>query len=507
MAGHVPVKRQNVQLSSAGKLRSERTDGIISVCSFVDAFQRIRYNKFICCKLGGKKVKRKETSPSGSQSKKEKESDKLPVFRERGPSRIRESFGKGLTFFLVIAACIVLYFAFLRADEIFGVIHTIAGILKPIIYGFALAYLMNPIVKTVDRHLCPLLEKKLKKEKTATRLSRGVGICLALLVLLAIITTLLNMLIPELISSIRNLMETLPGQLNAVMDSFNNIQREQSPIGVILENVLNHASENIQNWIQTDLLSQMNVLMTNITTGAINVLNEVFNFLVGCIVSVYMLFGKETFAAQTKKILYAVMPSERANMVLHITRKSNEIFGGFIIGKIIDSAIIGVLCFIGITILDMPYILLVSVIVGVTNVIPFFGPYIGAIPSTILIALADPIKGLYFLIFIIALQQLDGNVIGPKILGNSTGLSAFWVVFSILLGGGLFGFIGMIIGVPTFAVIYYIVKMVVEEKLKKKKLPPDTGHYGDVEYLEEDGEFIYLEETKERREDADSSTK
>ena len=180
-------------------------------------------------------------------------------------------------------------------------------------------------------------------------------------------------------------------------------------------------------------------------------------------------------------------------MVLHITRKSNEIFGGFIIGKIIDSAIIGVLCFIGITILDMPYILLVSVIVGVTNVIPFFGPYIGAIPSTILIALADPLKGLYFLIFIIALQQLDGNVIGPKILGNSTGLSAFWVVFSILLGGGLFGFIGMIIGVPTFAVIYYIVKMVVEEKLKKKKLPPDTEHYGDVEYLEEDGEFTYLE--------------
>lgn len=220
-----------------------------------------------------------------------------------------------------------------------------------------------------------------------------------------------------------------------------------------------------------------------------------------------MLFGKETFAAQIKKMLYAGMQVERANMVLHITRKSNEIFGGFIIGKIIDSAIIGVLCFIGITILDMPYILLVSVIVGVTNVIPFFGPYIGAIPSTILIALADPLKGLYFLIFIIALQQLDGNVIGPKILGNSTGLSAFWVVFSILLGGGLFGFIGMIIGVPTFAVIYYIVKMVVEEKLKKKKLPPDTEHYGDVEYLEEDGEFTYLEETKERREDADSSTK
>lgn len=456
---------------------------------------------------GGKNLKRKDTSHSGIGNKKEKEPDKLPAFGRKGPSRIRQSFGRGLTFFLVIAACIVLYFAFLRVDTIFGVIRTIIGILKPIIYGFAIAYLLNPIVKAVDRYLCPLLEKKLKKKRTADRLSRGIGICLALLVLFAIIITLLNMLIPELITSVHNLMETLPGQLNAVMDSFDHIQKEQSPVGAIVENILNHASENIQNWIQTDLLRQMNVLMTNITTGAINVLSEVFNFLVGCIVSVYMLFGKETFSAQIKKMLYAVMQVERANMVLHITRKSNEIFGGFIIGKIIDSAIIGVLCFIGITILDMPYILLVSVIVGVTNVIPFFGPYIGAIPSTILIALADPLKGLYFLIFIIALQQLDGNVIGPKILGNSTGLSAFWVVFSILLGGGLFGFIGMIIGVPTFAVIYYIVKMVVEEKLKKKKLPPDTEHYGDVEYLEEDGEFTYLEETKERREDADSSTK
>lgn len=456
---------------------------------------------------GGKNLKRKDTSHSGIGNKKEKEPDKLPAFGRKGPSRIRQSFGRGLTFFLVIAACIVLYFAFLRVDTIFGVIRTIMGILKPIIYGFAIAYLLNPIVKAVDRYLCPLLEKKLKKKRTADRLSRGIGICLALLVLFAIIITLLNMLIPELITSVHNLMETLPGQLNAVMDSFDHIQKEQSPVGAIVENILNHASENIQNWIQTDLLRQMNVLMTNITTGAINVLSEVFNFLVGCIVSVYMLFGKETFAAQIKKMLYAGMQVERANMVLHITRKSNEIFGGFIIGKIIDSAIIGVLCFIGITILDMPYILLVSVIVGVTNVIPFFGPYIGAIPSAILIALADPLKGLYFLIFIIALQQLDGNVIGPKILGNSTGLSAFWVVFSILLGGGLFGFIGMIIGVPTFAVIYYIVKMVVEEKLRKKKLPPDTEHYGDVEYLEEDGEFTYLEETKERREDADSSTK
>ena len=450
----------------------------------------------------------KETNTKNEVGKKDKEVRKIPAFGGKGPSRIRQSFGRGLTIFLVIAACIILYFAFLRADTLFSVAGTIIEILKPIIYGFAIAYLLNPIVKETDKYLLPVLRKKIKKEKTARQFSRAAGILFALLVLFAVIFALLNMLIPELFHSIRNLMETLPGQLNSGIEAIENLQKEQSTMGLLLGNILNHASETLQNWIQTDLLRQMNIWMTNITTGAMNVLSEVFNFLVGCIVSVYMLFSKELFAAQMKKILYGVMSIEHANMTLHITRKSNEIFGGFIIGKIIDSAIIGVLCFLGPTLLDMPYILLVSVIVGVTNVIPFFGPYIGAIPSAILIALADPIKGIYFLIFILALQQLDGNVIGPKILGDSTGLSAFWVVFSILLGGGLFGFVGMIAGVPTFAVIYYIVKMVVEQKLEKKKMPADTEAYGRVEYLDDNGTFQYVkDDIKERTEDADSSTK
>lgn len=450
----------------------------------------------------------KETNTKNEVGKKDKEVRKIPAFGGKGPSRIRQSFGRGLTIFLVIAACIILYFAFLRADTLFSVAGTIIEILKPIIYGFAIAYLLNPIVKETDKYLLPVLRKKIKKEKTARQFSRAAGILFALLVLFAVIFALLNMLIPELFHSIRNLMETLPGQLNSGIEAIENLQKEQSTMGLLLGNILNHASETLQNWIQTDLLRQMNIWMTNITTGAMNVLSEVFNFLVGCIVSVYMLFSKELFAAQMKKILYGVMSIEQANMTLHITRKSNEIFGGFIIGKIIDSAIIGVLCFLGLTLLDMPYILLVSVIVGVTNVIPFFGPYIGAIPSAILIALADPIKGIYFLIFILALQQLDGNVIGPKILGDSTGLSAFWVVFSILLGGGLFGFVGMIAGVPTFAVIYYIVKMVVEQKLEKKKMPADTEAYGRVEYLDDNGTFQYVkDDIKERTEDAYSSTK
>lgn len=183
-------------------------------------------------------------------------------------------------------------------------------------------------------------------------------------------------------------------------------------------------------------------------------------------------------------------------MILHLTTKSNEMFGGFIIGKIIDSAIIGVLCFIVLSILNMPYTFLVSVIVGVTNVIPFFGPYIGAIPSTILIMLSDPKMGVYFVIFILILQQIDGNIIGPRILGSSTGLSAFWVVFAILLGGGLFGVVGMILGVPTFAVIYYIVNMLINHKLEEKLLPTDTASYDELSYVDSDGTYVHSEQNE-----------
>lgn len=180
-------------------------------------------------------------------------------------------------------------------------------------------------------------------------------------------------------------------------------------------------------------------------------------------------------------------------MVLHLTTKSNEIFGGFIIGKLIDSAIIGVLCFVGLSLLKMPYVMLVSVIVGVTNVIPFFGPYIGAVPSTILIMLANPLQGVYFIIFILLLQQFDGNILGPKILGNSTGLSAFWVIVAILLGGGLFGFVGMVMGVPTFAVLYYIVQMLVNNHLERKQLPTGSEYYDTMSYVDDEGTYCHSE--------------
>lgn len=446
--------------------------------------------------------------------------DKEPKFIQDKPSKIRDYAKQGVSAVLVILTGIICFFVFLRFDAIAKVIGTIVEILNPITYGLVFAFLMNPIVKKVEKFVNPFVQKILKKEERAQKTSRGIGIISALVVVIVVIVALLNMVIPELYKSIRDLVVTLPDQITEWVKNVNDILKTNSTVGSFLKTVLIQASSSLEkwvetdlfNWVQTDFLQSTNAIVTGLTTGVINVVNLVLDIVVGIIVSIYVLFGKETFVAQSKKILYAMMKPRSANNIIHIAKKGNDIFSGFIVGKIIDSAIIGVLCFIGVSILKMPYTLLVSVIVGVTNVIPFFGPFIGAIPSAILIFLVDPMKGLYFVIFVLLLQQLDGNVIGPKILGDSTGLSSFWVIFSILVSGGLFGFVGMIVGVPTFALIYYVVKMYIQERLEKKNLPADSDCYMEANYVDETGTYVSFQENidnkeeKEEEKDADSST-
>ncbi len=419
-----------------------------------------------------------------------------PNFGDQGPSKLRQQLNRGMTAFVVIILCMLCFFVLLRMDDISKVLKLIFNILRPIIYGLAIAYLLNPIVKTVERYLKPWVEKRFPNFKKTQKLCRGIGIVAALVVMLAVISTLFNMLIPELYKSIRNLALTLPGQINEALRNLTVLMSQDTTLGKFFTTFLTEATTFFQNWMRTDLLSQVNDFMSHLTEGVFNVVNEVMNAVIGIIVSVYVLYSKEKFSMQSKKIIYALFKPSHANMILHLSIKSNTIFGGFIIGKIIDSAIIGVLCFVGLSILDMPYTVLVSVIVGVTNVIPFFGPYIGAIPSAILIMLSDPKMGIYFILFILVLQQLDGNVIGPKILGDSTGLSAFWVMFSILLGGGLFGFVGMILGVPTFAVFYYIVNMLINNKLEKRKLPIETDCYDKMSYVDSDGTYVHSEKNE-----------
>ncbi|MGN1164834.1 MAG: AI-2E family transporter [Lachnospiraceae bacterium] len=413
-----------------------------------------------------------------------------PILGKRGPSKISQHFNRGITAFLVVAASIAFYFALLRVTKLSDVFANIVAILQPIIYGCIIAYLLNPIVKRIDWYLIPVLKKEIKKQGRAEKISRGIGIFISIMLMITLIVLLCNLLVPELYFSIRSMIYTLPGQLNDLVVKINEMTTGKSTTSAFLRTALNEGSKMLETWLRNDLLPKTNELMSNLTVGVINVVSAIFDFLIGIIVSIYILFSKEKFVSQCKKSVYAIFSPEHANMLLHFTTKSNEIFGGFIIGKIIDSAIIGVLCFFGMSILKMPYTVLISVIIGVTNVIPFFGPYIGAIPSAILIMLQNPMQGIYFILFILVLQQFDGNILGPKILGNSTGLSAFWVIVAILLGGGLFGFIGMIMGVPTFAVIYYVVELFINSRLEKKKLPSDTQSYDPKSYVDDEGNYV-----------------
>ncbi len=310
------------------------------------------------------------------------------------------------------------------------------------------------------------------------------------------------MMVPELIKSIQNMMVNLPSEFNDFSDWVDEFMAEDSQMANWLATLgidLISIGEYLEKIFQNQILPQLKTYMTYVasfTTGVISAFRMFFNFVIGLVIALYLLVGKETFIGQGKKILYAVLPAKAGNNALRLLRVSHQLFGGFISGKIVDSAIIGVICYVGLIILKIPYSLLVAAIVGVTNVVPFFGPFIGAVPSFILIALAEPMKGLYFLVFVLALQQVDGNIIGPKILGDSTGLSSFWVIFAILVGGGLFGFMGMLFGVPTFAVIYWLIREIVAYTLRKRRLPEETRDYIKMENVDIKSGKLHYENKK-----------
>ena len=243
----------------------------------------------------------------------------------------------------------------------------------------------------------------------------------------------------------------------------------------------------------------MYFILRQVSLSMISLLKALWNFIIGFIISIYVMYNKESFAAQGKKLVFALMNTNTANQLIKDVRFTSDTFIGFISGKILDSFIIGCICFAGTSIMETPYALLVSVIVGVTNVIPFFGPYLGAIPSAILILMVNPIKCIYFIIFIIILQQVDGNIIGPKILGGSTGLSGFWIIFSITIFGGIMGIPGMIIGVPFFAVLYALIRRFSNRLLEKRGLPTETKMYLDVDYIDADRTFIPRDERQKRK--------
>jgi predicted PurR-regulated permease PerM len=400
--------------------------------------------------------------------------------RKQGSFDLKQYIIIALMVFITFCCCILFFFMIYRYNGFAGFWKKLGLILQPITIGVVVAYLLNPIMKFLEHHCSRLIKKQIKNEKRAAKISRGLGIAGALLFLILLVVLLLWAIIPAVISSVQSVASNFSSEVNQLVDWVEDFIQGDSELAGVVGEAIEKASMAIEDFLNNDIMTMVQTYLTSITSGVYYGVKFVINVLVGLIVSIYVLAGKEKFAGQTKKIIYAVFKPVRGNIIIQTVRKSNEIFGGFISGKILDSAIIGVLAYIVLSIMKMPDTILVAVIIGVTNVIPFFGPFIGAVPSFIIIVLQNPMQGLYFLIFIVILQQVDGNIIGPKILGDSTGLSSFWVVFAIMVFGGLWGFPGMLLGVPVMAVIYYIAQQIVAYFLRKRGLSDATADYIDL---------------------------
>lgn len=405
----------------------------------------------------------------------------------------------GLIVFVTFCCCILFFFMIYRYNGFTDFWKHVTQIMQPIIIGLVLAYLLNPIMNFLEKNLFKVLKIKMNNECQAKKTSRVAAIIGSLAFLVGIIVLLIAAIVPAVTVSIQGVMTKFPDEVNNLVAWVSDVTNGDTELSGYLQQTVQKASEAFEHFLQDDILSTVQTYLSSITSGVIYGVKFIINILVGLIISVYVMASKETFAGQAKKILYAVFKPVRANIVVETIRKSNEIFGGFISGKLLDSAIIGVLTYIILAIMKMPDTILIAVIIGVTNIVPFFGPFIGAVPSFIIIVLQDPIKGLYFLIFVIVLQQIDGNIIGPKILGNSTGLSSFWVVFAILIFGGLWGFMGMLLGVPIMAVIYYIVQNLVSYFLHKRGLPDKTEEYIYLMRVDKKtNKLVYEDKTEEK---------
>ena len=387
-----------------------------------------------------------------------------------------------LSIFGAISLSILVFFLVYRFRGVGDVFNQLKDILAPFIYGGVVAYLLRPMCNFYEDLLLKYLPGKVKKigSPLAIALSLATGIFAVYMVII--------MIAPELYNSILSLWKTLPGKINDFLDWATETFGENESVAELLKMFDTSAStiyKELEKWATGTIAPYLKSIVSGVSSSVTKILRFVYDLLIGLIVACYLLGSRKRFARQSVLIVRSMLKPRWADMFLNEVAFVDRMFGGFIDGKILDSAIIGVLCYIGCSIFRFPNPLLVSAIVGITNVIPFFGPFIGGIPATLLIMIEDPIKGLWFAVFVLALQQLDGNIIGPAILGDRTGLSSFWVLFAIILCGGLWGIVGMVICVPMFAVIYDTIKKLVRRGLHKKGQMELWQHYQE-DYPDED---------------------
>lgn len=398
-----------------------------------------------------------------------------------------------------------------------AIISGLSRALTPLVYGFAIAYLLNPVENFFEKGVFMKLSARRREKNDPTHgygnevmirdrnRARLFGVICAMLTLFLVVAGIIGIILPQLISTVQKLINNMQGYVDSVTGWVNDQLSNYPEAREWINNNLDNISDAFVGWLTSTFSPSSEGggimgILSNFSSGVFTVAQVVMDILIGLVVAVYFLYSKELFAAQLKKALYSIVPPRYGNAVIRNLRTIHRSFGSFLSGKIIDSLIIMLLFFIVLSVFNFPYAILCSVIMGVFNIIPMFGPIIGAIPCALLILLEDPLYCLYFILVVVVIQQLDGNVIGPKVLGESTGLSSFWIVFALLFGQSLFGFVGLIIGIPLFAVIYSIIRTRVGRKLENKGLPSDSNVYRKVAYVDEDtGELITLYEMNKNK--------
>lgn len=372
----------------------------------------------------------------------------------------------GITIFASLAATIIFFFLLFRYQEIKTFFAMVLSALQPVIIGIVFAYLLRPIARFLERLFC--------KIKGISRFARLLSVLFTMILTFSVLGLCCAFILPQLVESVGSLVKDLPELLEVQLARLSAYLEADDDAAAAVMQMISSVENSLLSWVKTNLFSTV----STVANSVLSIGSALVNVIVSIIVTIYLLLDWERYLAQCKKLFYAISKNQRVNYaVADVVCQTNRIFSGFISGKLLDSLIVGIICFICLTILKMPYAMLISVIVGVTNIIPMFGPFIGAIPSAFLVLLVSPVKCIVFLVFIVVLQQVDGNIIGPRILGNSTGLSALYVTVAMLLFGKLLGFLGMIVGVPLFATLYYIVKRLAEYSLQKQNMPVDTTEY------------------------------
>lgn len=377
---------------------------------------------------------------------------------------------------ITFSVCLLLVMIAVRFSTLYSYMKTVFNILAPITWGAVIAYILNPVMVTIEKPIKKITGKK----KPHPRIDRFISITITFIITIAALSALIAVVIPEVLSSVIKIFDNFGTYFTNLEKWANNLLVDYPQINQVFEEQFETIQTKLMEFVD-NIIPKIGDLAVKLKDSAIDFVIGLKDFIIGFIVAIYMLSSKENFIAQGKKVVYALFPNNFSKSFLNICGRTNSTFNSFISGKIVDSIIIGILCFASIRIMGINFPVLISVIIGVTNIIPFFGPIFGAIPCSLILLMTSPKQVIPFVIFIIILQQFDGNILGPKILGETTGLPAFWVLFSILLGGGLFGFAGMILGVPVFAVLYTLVGELTNYLLSRKELSLDINDYKSVQ--------------------------